>query len=119
MPSSSATDLKIFIGLGLGALLLMFTLPVFLGYVTVLKYEGEQQMKQGQTADTYNEPLGELGSHCGGPSRLPCRPGLTCNNDQNGKDSVGTCVASSSSSTGSSYLPGQINQACDLSHAPA
>jgi len=39
-----------------------------------------------------NEPLGELGSHCGGPLRLPCRPGLSCSIDHVQSEMLGKCV---------------------------
>jgi hypothetical protein len=119
MPSTTSNiDLKIFIGMGLVALVLMFSLPLFLGFVTVLKYQGEPAGKQAQPADMYNEPLGELNSHCGGPSRLPCRPGLSCSNDQGIPNSIGTCIVSAATTT-ATYVPGQLNQTCNLSQSPA
>lgn len=51
---------------------------------------------EGESEDTLPEdlgPLGELGSKCSGPLRLPCNTGLTCDLEggRHGED-YGTCV---------------------------
>lgn len=59
-----------------------------------------------------DEPLGELNSHCGGPLRLPCRPGLECSVDTRETESLGLCKKSSRVSVAA---PRQLNEACESS----
>lgn len=44
--------------------------------------------------NTTTSVLGELGSRCGGPALLPCKPGLVCS--QNTREGAGVCVAGTS-----------------------
>jgi hypothetical protein len=106
--SSSATDLKIFAWFGVVAVILIILVPVYLGYITFMSIRTTPNaMTPGSSADkqvpsTYNEPLGEAGSHCGGPSHLPCRPGLKCSNDPMKVESLGVCQAASATTTSAS-----------------
>lgn len=75
-PVSADIPLKIFAWLGAVAVILMFaTLAIFIRVLPV-SVPFPAQGDLGQAA--YSEPLGELGSHCGGPERLPCKPGTQC-----------------------------------------
>lgn len=100
MKPSSATDLKVFAWIGVAAIVCVIMLPVYLGYIVLMNARSLSNGapngvgSNSPTSSVYSEPLGEAGSHCGGPAHLPCRPGLACSSvDASG---LGICQAASS-----------------------
>jgi hypothetical protein len=113
---TSGNDLKALAWLGLTGLVLLIALPVVLGYVALVKYTsvvGQPGLEQERAA-AYNEPLGELGSRCGGPDRLPCRPGLACSTTD--VKQIGKCEKSPV--TGQKAAAAQLNESCGGVQAP-
>lgn len=87
------TDLKMLAGLGVVGLVLLVLGPVvWLAWSIMSRApETEAPAIPAQTAPGPVGALGELDSTCGGPSRLPCRPGLRCSTGMDFSKS-GTCV---------------------------
>ncbi len=73
-------DLKILAWIGAAVIVIVICLSFFAGYLDI---RNSASLINTLTLDderraAFNEPLGELQSRCGGPDRLPCRPGLFC-----------------------------------------
>ncbi|MFZ2804559.1 MAG: hypothetical protein WA001_05040 [Patescibacteria group bacterium] len=111
MPRDNARDLKAFAIIGLVGLVLFLGLATYLGFFVLVHLRTTPNAPQQPAQPSiYDEPLGELGSHCGGSQHLPCRPGLSCSNDPSMPDSMGVC--SRGSATGTVEFTGQPGDAC-------
>lgn len=109
-PTSSATDLKILAVIGAVAMVAVFSAPLLLGYVVLMK---SASIDNGMLAA--DEPLGEKGSRCGGPEHLPCRPGLSCSAESG---ATGKCVEASEAPPAYPQLGGDCRTSDDPSCAP-
>lgn len=114
MPQKNDTaDLKIFAVLGvIGLMLMIFGPAAWLTY----RYMAQQPEISAPASPTTTKtmpsgPLGELDSTCGGPNRLPCRPGLKCSN---GIDYAKTGVCEKDLAAAKSGVPvyRQLGEAC-------
>jgi hypothetical protein len=111
--SPSKRFLLICLWLGLGVLFIAIALTRYLHVIEVTR-EIPMGLPRGAAPSQFippNEPLGELGSHCGGPLRLPCRPGLSCSVDGQETQALGLCVKP----VGGIPITMQLNEACSLS----
>jgi hypothetical protein len=98
---SSTLGLKIFAVLGALVLLGLVSLPVFIGYLALSGKIPSMVQTENETPFTSTTTqLGELGSQCGGPARLPCKPGLTCSADPKVDNSTGVCEEAKPESPG-------------------
>lgn len=112
----STTDIKIFAGLGVFALIALIAVPLIgLGYVVKEASRHaecqtrsdrdagcergplwgffDQLAEENRGADEGSSPgLGEEGAVCGGPNLLPCLPGLMCAAEEAG--GIGICSPS-------------------------
>jgi hypothetical protein len=104
---SSGLDLKIFAWIGLAVMVALMVFPFVLGYFAVVAYRSDilSAIDKGLPADT--GLLGELGSRCGGPDRLPCRPGLECS-ELADPAAYGRCIRPAWAGA----RIGQLNDAC-------
>jgi len=105
--------LLICLWLGLGVLFIAIALTRYLHVVEVTR-EIPMGLPRGAAPSQFvppDEPLGELGSHCGGPLRLPCRSGLSCSVDGQDTQVLGLCVKP----VGGIPIMMQLNEACNLS----
>lgn len=103
--------LTIFAWLGI---MLVIIIVVAARYTRLVKTfpQNPSGQQTGIAADQFippNEPLGELGSHCGGRLRLPCRPGLQCSVDERQTEELGTCVQPTQPAANA---PPQLNEVC-------
>lgn len=107
------TDLKAFAILGVVGLALLVFGPTAWLVWSVMTRPPEVQAPQTATT-TVSGPvgaLGEMNSTCGGPNRLPCRPGLKCSN---GSDyaKTGVCEKDESAAKSGSLVYRQLGEAC-------
>jgi hypothetical protein len=116
-PSNSLWDLKALAIVGVGVFILMFSLPVVLGYVVLLHSATLSGLGNDSSIVLRDdEPLGEKGSRCGGTTHLPCRPGLSCSATKSGE--IGTCMEASGTVVNVPQLNGACQTSDDLSCAP-
>lgn len=108
--TDSARAFKILAWLGVLLIILLLALPKMISIIEVSRTVGGAR-PAGQPAEGLppNEPLGELGSRCGGPLRLPCRPGLQCSVDHGTTSTLGLCERPEGA--GEARL-GQLGDAC-------
>ncbi len=105
--------LSIFAWLGIGLIVLVVATTRLISVIEIRR-EIPMGMPNGAAPSQFippNEPLGELGSHCGGPLRLPCRPGLECSVDRGKTEVLGLCVQPQ----GVSEDVRQLGEVCDSS----
>jgi hypothetical protein len=69
---------------------------------------GPAPLQEKPAENTTTNGLGEKGSACGGPMRLPCKPGLSCETEESG--GLGVCVAALPAVE--SHRVAALNEAC-------
>ncbi|MFH1078314.1 MAG: hypothetical protein V1745_03500 [Patescibacteria group bacterium] len=93
--------IKVFVGLGVVALVLMVVLSAVGAYYLAKQMEREGGVKResldAATTATEAPGLGGEGSACGGPMRLPCMPSLTCETTPD--QDLGICIKSTEGTT--------------------
>jgi len=111
-------DLKAFAVLGVIGLIAMIFGPVVWLTWSYMKNLPAARVSTSSTTTASGPvgPLGELNSTCGGPDRLPCRPGLKCSNGTDyGK--TGICIKDYTPATTNVVAPSgpitkQLGEAC-------
>lgn len=96
LKEDSTLGFKLLAALGVFGFLALISLPIVIGYFALsgkIPMLSTTEKTVQQPIPTVKTPeLGEEGSACGGPARLPCKPGLACSNDASVSESTGTCV---------------------------
>jgi hypothetical protein len=116
-PSSSSSpaklsDLKVLAIVGAIVAVLMFAVPILLGYIVFLKSTTLSGSETNDIVLREDEPLGEKGSRCGSNAHLPCRPGLICSATA---PAVGVC----NEDPGTPVVYPQLNAECDIVETPS
>lgn len=101
-----AKDIKILVWIGGIFAVLLMALPIIIVSVIYLR-SGPGSFPASSTTQSANG-LGEEGSACGGPMRLPCRPGLSCETAEAGE--LGVCVKAQPAVE--SHRVGMLDEAC-------
>ncbi len=112
MPHDKTWDLKLYAVLGAVFVLLVAGAAIVLIVLGTHKPLAPAAGKSSQSASKVTGKLGEISSTCGGPQRLPCRPGLKCSNGDD-TQSYGTCVKVVIPSTEGVLAQGQLNEGCN------
>lgn len=94
--------------------MLLVVLPLAFGYIVLMRYQssvGNELGEEDIESLAYTDPLGEEGSRCGGPDRLPCGAGLACMGATS-SSVYGVCEVPESVSTSTLRNLMQIGQSC-------
>jgi hypothetical protein len=113
MPKNKDTaDFKVLVALGvIGFGLLIFGPAAYLAWKALTFGPPAETVVEETLSDAPVGALGELGSTCGGPDRLPCRPGLTCSTNTD-FSKTGVCQKDEQASSAPGIAFRQLNETC-------